>query len=83
LELTIALDAMGGDCGPEAIVPAALYTLEKHKNLHLILVGQEETLTRVLAKHNTSANDRVRIHHASEIVEMYESPSMAMRNKRT
>ncbi len=82
MELTIALDAMGGDCGPEAIVPAALYTLEKHKNLHLILVGQEDTLTRILSKHNTSVNSRVRIHHASEIVEMHDSLSMAMRNKK-
>lgn len=82
MEVTIALDAMGGDCGPEAIVPAALFTLKKHKNLHLILVGQENILNKVLSEQGEYDNDRIRVHHASEVVEMHESPTQAMRNKK-
>ena len=82
MELTIALDAMGGDCGPETIVPAALFTLRKHKNLQLILVGQEEILNKVLSDQGASDNDRIRVQHASEVVEMHESPTLAMRNKK-
>ena len=82
MKLTIALDAMGGDYGPDAIVPAALFTLKKHTELHLILVGQEQVLKSALAEHNHLISDRLQIHHASEIVEMHEPPSMAMRNKK-
>ena len=35
-KVTIALDAMGGDRGPEAVVPAALATLERDDSVSLI-----------------------------------------------
>ena len=39
--VTIALDAMGGDHGPEVVVPAALEVLKRHDDVRLILVGDE------------------------------------------
>ena len=82
MKVTLALDAMGGDHGPAEIVPAALYKLGKHKNLHLILVGQEDILNKILSENKAEANDRLTIHHASEIVGMHESPSIVLRNKK-
>ena len=82
MKVTLALDAMGGDHGPVEIVPAALYELDKHKNLNLILVGQEDILGKVLADNNAEPDDRLTIHHASEIVGMHESPSTVLRNKK-
>src|SRR3970040_2297476 len=73
---------MGGDGGPSVIVPAALYALEKHENLYLILVGQQDALNEVLAKNGTAQSERLQIHHASEVVEMHELPSLALRNKK-
>lgn len=81
-KLTIALDAMGGDHGPEVIVPAALDSAAAHPNLHLILVGDETILKRHLASAAQRFGDRIVIHHASEMVEMHESPSKALRNKK-
>lgn len=73
---------MGGDHGPAEIIPAALYELEKHPDLRLILVGDESFIGKVLSDNNAPASDRLVVHHASEIVEMHESPSLALRTKK-
>jgi len=82
LDLTIALDAMGGDYGPSEIIPAALFSLKKYKQLNLILVGKEEILREELKKHNSLGHERISISHASEIVTMGEPPSQALRSKK-
>ena len=82
MKVILALDAMGGDHGPCEIIPAALYKLERHENLHLILVGQEEVLHKMLAAHHAAESDRLHVQHAPEIVEMHELPSLALRNKK-
>ena len=78
---TIALDAMGGDYGPEVVVPAALVSLDRNPNLNLILVGDGAILKASVANSNHFGN-RLTIRHASELVEMHESPSKALRNKK-
>jgi len=80
--VTIALDAMGGDHGPAVTVPGALAALDHHPELKLILVGQHERLTQELARHNSGENDRLSIHHASEVVGMDEPPAQALRGKK-
>ena len=79
---TISLDAMGGDIGPAVVVPAALDYLKKNSDIKLILVGQEDKIKEQLAVNNASESKRLIIHHASEIVEMCESPSLALRKKK-
>jgi len=78
LTLRIALDAMGGDHGPAVVVPAALQMLTKHPDLTLILVGDEAVLRPLLRGDNA----RLLIRHASQQVEMSESPSKALRLKK-
>ena len=82
LKSKIALDAMGGDFGPSEIVPAALLTLKKHNALQLILVGKEDVILEELEKNNASKHERIKLIHAPEVVEMHESPSQALRNKK-
>ncbi len=81
-KLTIALDAMGGDHGPDVIVPAALDSAARYPDLHLLLVGDQERLGQVLRGREAKFNGRIRIHHASEVVEMHETPSKALRGKK-
>lgn len=79
----ISLDAMGGDCGPDTVVPAALRILRKHADIDLILVGDEKVLSEKLARQRgKQVKDRLEIRHASEQVEMDELPSHALRNKK-
>lgn len=76
---TIALDAMGGDFGPEVVVPAALSALNKNEDLNLILVGDQEKIESQL---HSQSNDRLSVYHASQIVEMDDPPAQALRSKK-
>ncbi|KAG1665740.1 Phosphate acyltransferase [Nymphon striatum] len=78
----IALDTMSGDNGLEAVVPAALESLKSHEDIILILVGDEEQLTTELAKYKQTPNERLSIHHASQVVTMDDAPALALRNKK-
>jgi phosphate acyltransferase len=80
--VTIALDAMGGDFGPDVVVPAALQAIEEHRDLRVILVGDEAVLGTSLKSSRSTGLDRVKIHHASQKVGMDETPSHALRNKK-
>jgi phosphate acyltransferase len=80
--ITIAIDAMGGDHGPSVIVPAALQALVVHHHLQLILVGDSTILQTELEKHGAVVGDRLTIQHASQRVEMDESPAIALRSKK-
>jgi glycerol-3-phosphate acyltransferase PlsX len=76
----ISLDAMGGDHGPDVVVPAALEYLKRDRETILILVGQETELHAKMGSHKFG--NRLRIHHASQCVGMDELPSKALRNKK-
>jgi len=81
--VTIALDAMGGDSGSAVVVPAAIKAIEQHPDVNIILVGDEGELTREMAAvGNGRHSSRLKIHHASQQVEMDELPSSALRNKK-
>lgn len=77
--VTIAVDAMGGDHGPSVILPAVLQVIAKHPQLHLVLVGDEEVLRTHLP---ATLPSQLTLHHASQRVEMDESPSQALRSKK-
>ena len=81
-DITIAIDAMGGDFGPTEIIPAVDYSLKKYTQLNVILVGKKDVILSQLKKSNIENSERITISHASEIVEMDESPSQALRNKK-
>ena len=78
----IAIDAMGGDFGPEITVAAAANILKQHKDVNLILVGLEDKLRSHLAKNQLELSSRLSIQHASEIVAMDEPPAQALRKKK-
>jgi glycerol-3-phosphate acyltransferase PlsX len=80
--LTIALDAMGGDHGPGVVIPAALDCIEHNPSLKLILVGDEAIIRPRLGSSLERWGDRISLHHASQVVEMHELPSKALRGKK-
>ena len=73
---------MGGDIGPDATIPAALEALREYQDLRIILVGDEAVLEKSLVRHKAALSDRLQIRHASQVVEMDDLPSHAMRNKK-
>lgn len=75
---------MSGDLGAEVVVRAAAATLRKYQHVELILVGDQGELDdlvgRIVSDHSDAG--RIRIVHASEIVEMSEAPADALRKKK-
>jgi glycerol-3-phosphate acyltransferase PlsX len=76
----IAVDAMGGDAAPGAIVDGAL-AAARHFDLGVILVGPRVRIEDELSRHPVVAPDRVRVVDADDVIEMAESPSAALRRK--
>lgn len=82
MDITIAIDAMGGDHGPHVTVPAALKALQADDQLNVVLVGLQDAIEAELTNHKVTTSPRLRIHHASEVVTMDESPQSALKNKK-
>jgi phosphate acyltransferase len=81
-EITISIDAMGGDSGPSVTVPAAIMLLKHHPRVKLILVGNQAVLNTKIAAEDPKLLNRIVVQHASEEVLMDELPSKALRSKK-
>lgn len=76
--MRIAIDAMGGDHAPQAIVEGALAAAAEWPDTEIILVGDEETLNSLTA----GKPGHVHIRHASEIIDADDEPVKAVRRKK-
>ena len=76
----IVVDAMGGDHAPDAIVQGAAEASLALSGAEIILVGDAAVLGRLLPKMRHDGA-RVRVHHASQYVEMDEKPAEALAAK--
>lgn len=77
---TIAVDAMGGNFAPEEVVIGAVKALNELQGIKLILVGEQEKIEKELELFRYD-KERLDIVHASEVIDMEESPLSAMRRK--
>jgi glycerol-3-phosphate acyltransferase PlsX len=82
VDVTIAIDAMGGDHGTHVTVPAAVEYLRKNPNDTIVLVGLTNAIEAELRALRVSQCANLRIHAASEVVGMDEPPQQALRNKK-
>ena len=78
---TLALDAMGGDLGPEVVIPGAALAALRHPGLQFILFGDQAKMKPILDKHPKLAAI-VQMRHAEVSVAMDEKPSQALRRGR-
>ncbi|MCB9991331.1 MAG: phosphate acyltransferase PlsX [Rhodospirillales bacterium] len=77
---TIALDAMGGDFGPDVVVPAAGLALrERGAGLRFIFFGDEARIGPLLAA-DPALNAVSSIHHTDKMIANDEKPSAALRS---
>lgn len=79
--LTLALDAMGGDFGPQVTVPASLRALERFPSLRISIFGDKDAITRYIPEYSPHL-ERLTIEHCSQIVTMNDRPLTAVRNRR-
>jgi phosphate acyltransferase len=78
--MKIAVDAMGGDHAPREVVRGAVQAAREN-GFSLILVGQEPRIREELSQADAPAGE-IEIVHASEVVEMCETPGIALRKKK-
>lgn len=78
--IRIALDAMGGDHAPSETIKGAFLALKEMPDLEIIMVGQEQVISRELKKFKRT--DRVTIQNATEVISTSESPVQAIKQKK-
>ncbi|GAC1594209.1 MAG: phosphate acyltransferase PlsX [Myxococcales bacterium] len=78
--MAIALDAMGGDLAPSATIEGALRA-RRERGVEVVLVGDEARVRPELRRLGAGPSE-LRVHHASQVVEMGEHPGQAMRKKK-
>jgi glycerol-3-phosphate acyltransferase PlsX len=76
---TIAIDAMGGDHGPEVVVPGAALSLERHPGLSFIFFGVRPRIEPILRRYPALAA-RSSVVHTDHVIAMDERPSQALRH---
>lgn len=78
--MKIAVDAMGGDFAPAAVVEGALKAARDY-NLQVILVGREGEIAPLLNRLG-GASSGVELVDAPDVVEMHDEPAQAVRRKK-
>jgi glycerol-3-phosphate acyltransferase PlsX len=76
----VAVDAMGGDHAPAAIVQGAINAARKGRAV--VLVGPEARVRDELRRLGASSDLPIEIRNATEVVEMHDHPGQAMRRKK-
>ncbi len=70
---------MGGDFGPRITVPACLRALASNPHLKILLVGQPDSISSLLANQNAELISRLQVIPAEHIVANDAKPSQAIR----
>ncbi len=80
--IKIAVDGMGGDYAPQTVVEGAVEAANTLDNIdEIVIVGREDAIKRELKRHKIQGG-KISVHHASEVIEMGESPVKAIKKKK-
>ncbi|MBX3665082.1 MAG: phosphate acyltransferase PlsX [Burkholderiales bacterium] len=82
MDVTVAIDCMGGDHGVRVTVPAAVEWSRRDAGCNFVLVGLQEQILAELQRAGATPGDRLHVRHASEVVGMDEPPANALRGKK-
>ena len=78
--MKIAVDAMGGDNAPEAVVCGAIRAAQTFHE-EIVLVGQEDKIQAILAAHGAQNTPGLTVLHAPDLVDMHDDPATVLRAK--
>lgn len=84
MTIKVSIDASGGDHGIPTTIEAGIKALSTFADLHLVFVGDSKRIQIQLDQHPSRQkfNKRFDITHASEVIDMDESPTNALRKKK-
>ncbi|MDR0933349.1 MAG: phosphate acyltransferase PlsX [Victivallales bacterium] len=80
--MKIAVDAMGADYGPGAVIEGVVMALGDYPDYEFVLVGHSGKLPFYLEKYGIADHPRISIVHAETVCEMSESSTVALRAKK-
>jgi glycerol-3-phosphate acyltransferase PlsX len=80
-KVRIALDAMGGDVGPSAVIPGAAISLTRHPDSEFLLFGDSAAIEAQLAAY-PALKAVSRVVHTDVTISMKDKPSQALRHGR-
>ncbi len=80
-QITIAVDAMGGDYAPAEVIKGAVLAVQEKNDIKVALTGDEEIIRKELQSYNYD-KERILIVHAPEVITNHESPVLAIRRKK-
>ncbi|UCE06464.1 MAG: phosphate acyltransferase PlsX [bacterium] len=81
--MKIAVDAMGGDHAPRQNVSGAISAARLAKDrFEIVLVGDKNKINDELSRHFRINELVLSVHHASQQIEMNDSPAIALKKKR-
>ncbi len=79
--MNIAIDVMGGDYAPEAVIDGIIQAIPSLTNKEVILaIGPKDIINQLLAERNCTS-EQIRVIHAEEVIEMGEHPTRALSQK--
>jgi len=79
--MNIAIDVMGGDYAPEAVIDGIIQAIPSLTNKEIILaIGPKEIIDQLLAERHCTS-DQIRVIHAEDVIEMGEHPTRALSQK--
>jgi glycerol-3-phosphate acyltransferase PlsX len=79
--IRIAIDAMGGDHGPEVTLPGLVKVAERRPEVRFLIFGREDRVRPQLARHQSLASIST-FTHCDVAVRMDDKPSQALRQGR-
>lgn len=78
--MKIGIDVMGGDFAPAEVLKGVADYLQNHE-AELVLLGDENLVNPLLQQYSLTS-DAVSIVHAPEVIDMHETPTKALKEKR-
>jgi len=84
MSIKVSIDASGGDFGLSVTINAGINALKSYDDLNVIFVGDQTGIEKELQKNSSYSIffDRIEITHATEVINMSDSPSVALRHKK-
>lgn len=79
--MKIAIDGMGGDNAPQAVIAGIVEAIKEYNNIEVYITGPEMTINTELSKYDYP-KEKVKVIDAKEVISPNEHPVMAVRRKK-
>lgn len=79
--MRIAIDGMGGDNAPQAVINGVIQALNQYNDLEFYITGPEDIIKEQLTKEGYTGN-KIIVVDAKEVISTNEHPVMAIRKKK-